>query len=266
MNIVTSNGIPGLEHLSYSRMQAFLTCGLKFRFNYIDHIRPAFTPAPLAFGVAFHEAVEEALAGLMVGAMPAVADLVAVVDRSLNEQNAETPIQFQDEGGKDAMLELATRMLTAWTAWPRPAGRILAIEQSFELTLGAGLPPLVGRIDLVTDEPDAIVVTDLKTAKSRWSAREIDDHLPQLVIYREAVKDLARELGKPVKLAYEIVTKAKAPVVERHLVAHLGDGIERQAKIARLVVQAIETGLFVPTAGWQCTTCPSAGACRDWGH
>ncbi len=259
--------VPGLEHLSYSRIQAFLSCGLKFKFHYIDHIRPAFTPAALAYGIAFHEAAEEALAGLMVGVMPPVTELVTVMARSLEEQNRDIPIQYADEGGKESMLELATRMLTAWTAWPRPNAKVIAVEQRFEIELMPGLPPLVGRIDLIEDHgDDGLVVIDIKTSKSRWSAREIDDHSAQLVLYREAVRELADELGKPVKLAYEVITKAKSPVVERYVVDREPEGIDRQRAIAILVKRAVDAGIFVPQAGWQCATCPFIGACREWGR
>lgn len=256
--------ISGLEHLSHSRISSFLTCGLKWKFHYVDRLRPEFTPAALAFGVAFHEAAEEALAGLMVDAAPGVPQLVAVVARSLDEQNADVPIQFADEGGKDAMLELATRMLTAWIAWPRPPARILAVEQDFELSLAPGLPPLVGRIDIIEEHEDHVLVIDVKTSAKKWSTQQVDEHAPQLILYGHAVKKLAAELGKPVRMAYEVITKTKVPTVERYSIEQTTDSIERQAKIAGLVVSAVKTGIFIPQPGWQCATCPYAGPCREW--
>ena len=44
-------------HLSYSQINTYCTCPLKYRFHYIDQIEPPFTAAPLAFGSAIHEAV-----------------------------------------------------------------------------------------------------------------------------------------------------------------------------------------------------------------
>lgn len=263
MDTIEPAGAPGLEHLSYSRIQAFLSCGLKFRFHYVNHVRPAFTPAALAFGIAFHEAIEEALAGLMVGAPPVVTELLAVVARSLDEQNRDVPIQYADEGGKDAMLEMATRMLDAWVKWPRPPSRILAVEQRFELNLAPGLPPVVGRIDII-EEGDEITLVDVKTSAKKWSTQQVDEHAPQLILYREAVKGLAADLGKPVKMAYEVITKTKVPAVERYVITETPEAIERQVKIVELVVQAVKAGLFIPSPGWACATCPFAGPCREW--
>ncbi|MBI4871318.1 MAG: PD-(D/E)XK nuclease family protein [Candidatus Riflebacteria bacterium] len=265
MNDTKETGTLGLEHLSHSRIQSYLGCGLRWRFHYVDRLKPAFTPAALAFGIAFHEAVEEALAGLMVGAVPPLPDLVAVMAQSLNEQDRDTPIQFVDEGGKDGMLEMATRMLTTWTAWKRPEACVIGIEHQFTVNLAPGLPPLVGRIDIIEDHGDeGLWVVDIKTAKSRWSAREIDEHSGQLVLYREALKELAAELGKPVKLAYEVITKTKTPVVERYVIGRAPEAIERQVKVAGLVVRAVEAGVFIPQPGWACATCPWAGPCREW--
>lgn len=259
-------GIPGLEHLSHSRISSYLSCSLKWKFHYIDHLKPAFTPAPLAFGIAFHEAVEEALAGLMVGSVSPAPELVAIVARSLEEQDRDIPIQFADEGGTDAMLELATRMLTAWTSWERPEARIIGIEHAFEVELAPGLPALVGRIDILEDHgEDGLWLVDVKTSAKRWSAREIDEHSGQLVLYREAMKGLAEEMGKPVKLAYEVITKTKVPVVERYVIDRAPETIDRQRAIAVLVKRAVENGIFIPQPGWACPTCPWAGPCREWG-
>ena len=45
------------DHLSYSQINTYLTCSLKYKFHYVDKIPPAFTAASLAFGSAIHEAV-----------------------------------------------------------------------------------------------------------------------------------------------------------------------------------------------------------------
>jgi hypothetical protein len=84
------------------------------------------------------------------------------------------------------------------------------------------------------------------------------------VLYREAIKELAMELGKPVKLAYEVITKTKTPVVERYIIDRAPEAIERQVKVAELVVKAVDAGIFIPQPGWSCPTCPWAGLCREW--
>ncbi len=45
------------DHLSYSQINTYLSCSLKYKFQYMDKISAAFTSASLAFGSAIHEAV-----------------------------------------------------------------------------------------------------------------------------------------------------------------------------------------------------------------
>ena len=258
--------VPGLEHLSHSRIQSYMGCSLRWKFHYVDRLPAAFTPAALALGIAFHEAVEEGLAGMMVGTTPPVPDLVAIVERSLTEQEKDIPVQYADEGGKPAVIELSERMLTAWVNWKRPDCRILAVEHAFELILAENLPPLVGRIDLVEEHKDCLLVVDVKTSKNKWSPQQVEEHSSQLVLYREAVKTMAAELGKPIRLGWEIITKAKTPQVERIVVDQPEEAISRQVRIAQEVVRAIEASVFIPQTGWACASCPWAGPCREWGR
>ena len=44
-------------HLSYSQINTYLTCPLKYKFHYIDQIEPPFVSSALVFGSCIHEAV-----------------------------------------------------------------------------------------------------------------------------------------------------------------------------------------------------------------
>lgn len=255
-----------LEYLSHSRLDAYRSCSLKFRFNYIDKIPAGFTPAPLAFGIAFHRAVEEALVGLLAGEFPPVGDLVKVFGVALDEEAAKVPIRFGEKETRESMIEQAQRMLGAWTTWSRPTARILAIEHEFRVPIADWLPPLVGRIDLVEEdlETGRINVVDVKSSRNRWSLDDVRQHAGQLALYRAGVEDLVRNIGKPARVGFEIITKGKTPVVERLYLDDGGETVERQVKAATMVVEAIERGIYLPSPSWQCSTCPWARPCRDW--
>ena len=64
-----------------------------------------------------------------------------------------------------------------------------------------------------------------------------------------------------VGLRYQVVTKAKLPVVQAESVVR-----DRQAEVdfmrtATGVLRAIGAGAFWPTRGWVCGQCPYAAAC-----
>ncbi|MGB6063163.1 MAG: PD-(D/E)XK nuclease family protein [Desulfomonilaceae bacterium] len=44
-------------HLSYSQINCYMTCPLKYRYHYLDQIEPPFVASALLFGSCIHEAV-----------------------------------------------------------------------------------------------------------------------------------------------------------------------------------------------------------------
>jgi hypothetical protein len=116
---------------------------------------------------------------------------------------------------------------------------------------------LSGVIDLVVREHDHNVVVEHKTAARKWSRDQLDQDL-QLTAYQVAARDIG--LGE-VGLRYQVVTKAKLPVVQAESVVR-----DRLAEVdfmrtATGVLRAIGAGAFWPTRGWACGQCPYAHAC-----
>ena len=44
-------------HVSFTQLDQYLRCPLKYRFTYVDRLKPDFVPAALAFGSGIHGAV-----------------------------------------------------------------------------------------------------------------------------------------------------------------------------------------------------------------
>ncbi len=144
-----------------------------------------------------------------------------------------------------------------------PPGTIIGIEEELTGELVAGVPDLLARVDLLVDEGDSLVLTDLKTARSRWSQDQVQDSAGQLLLYHELAKPIAE--GRPIRLAFAVLTKTKTPEVYRHEVQADPQQIERTKKIVTRVWQAIEAGVFYPSpSAMQCPTCPYRQQCREW--
>ncbi|MBI4864899.1 MAG: PD-(D/E)XK nuclease family protein [Candidatus Riflebacteria bacterium] len=117
-------------------------------------------------------------------------------------------VQDLDDHKKDDRadaIDQARRMLVVWLTWERPMGRILAVEQSFEVEVAPWLPKLQGRVDVVTEMEDAIELSDVKTSRTHWSEDEIESGRGPLVLYREGLRDLTESIGKPLRLAWEVI-------------------------------------------------------------
>lgn len=256
-----------LEYLSHSRLSCFRSCSIQFRYRYVDKLAPAFTPLALAFGIAFHVAVEHALMELMAGIRPRVDELVKLFTASLDEQASKTPIRFGEREDQDSSVELATRMLTAWCAWERPKVRIVGVEHEFRVPVAEWLPPLIGRVDLIeVDEAAGFTnVIDIKSSRGKWGPDDLVQHAGQLALYRAAVADLVRDIRLPVRVGFEIITKTKNPVVERLYLEDGGETIDRQVRAATIVLEAVEREIFIPSPSKiQCSGCPFQEQCRIW--
>lgn len=227
-------------------------------------LTPPFTPAALATGIAWHAGAAVGLQGLMAGTFPPVEDLLKTFIDSIEEVEAGAPIQWGERLSRDKAIEQARLMYTAWIDWKRPAGRIIAIEQDLDVELAPWLPRIKGRADVLEETDTELVVVDLKTSASRWSEEEVELRADQLVIYRHAFSELATELGKPIVAAFEVITKAKSPSVERFYLRAADGDIDRQIKIASVMVEGVEKQVFLPNPSWACRTCPWREPCRRW--
>lgn len=253
-----------VEHLSYSRVRSFQVCGLAYYMKYVAKEPPEHTPAALAFGSAFHRAAEEALVQRLAGAVPVLDDLVKVFEAALDESEVSSPIRWGEREDRTGAVDQARRMLTAWLAAEQPAGRILSVEHPFEVEIAPWLPKLQGRADLVIEQEDAIAILDLKTSRTHWGSDEIEAGQDQLLLYREGLRDLIAATGKPARLGWWVVGKVKVPWSEVVWLPEPPPTAARPIKVATLVLEAIERGLFVPTPGWPCASCPYRTACRNW--
>ena len=156
-------------------------------------------------------------------------------------------------------------MLSAFQASEvsKPVGTIIGIEEELRGELVPGCPDLLARVDLIVEEEDALVVTDLKTARSRWSQNQVEQSAEQLLLYSSLAADLAPD--KPVRLEFVVVTKGKEPAVDRHVVKADERRLARTKRIVAAVWRAIEGRHFFPCpSAMQCPGCGFRGPCRAW--
>jgi len=76
------------------------------------------------------------------------------------------------------------KMLTLFLASPAASvqGRVLAVEEDIRSVLVEGVPDLYGRVDLLTEDSDSLVVTDIKTSRGKWSQERVEDIGEQLLL------------------------------------------------------------------------------------
>jgi putative RecB family exonuclease len=253
------------DYLSFSAIRLYQNCPLKFFYRYVMGLPEETVSSSLVFGGAVHRAIEFHFRELLAGNPPPHSDaLLAEFWEGWKERESEG-IRFGKTEDIDSLAHLAERTLAAFQQSPaaQPQGRILAVEEELRGPIVPGCPDVLGRVDLILDAGDALVVADWKTSRSRWSSEQAEDASEQLLLYSELAKDFAP--GKPLKLEFVILTKTKEVVVDRHSLPVDPVKVARTKRIVGNVWRAIESGCFYPApSAMNCPGCPYRAECRSW--
>ncbi len=211
------------DHLSWSSLRAFATCGKRYFWKYIEPVPEEFKASSLAFGGAFHSAVEAICAARLRGdPVPEIEAVLADYDSAWQRETAAGPQIQYCKGETDLTLrELASRMLAVYREYainestlPDP-GVIIGIEEARRFRLLADVPPIESRLDLLELQGDDLIVSDLKTSRSRYSEAKVRESLGQLILYATSLVGLAKELGaKRIVPQFIVVSKGKNPALQ----------------------------------------------------
>ena len=125
------------------------------------------------------------------------------------------------------------------------------------------MPDLLGRVDLLLETEDAVVVQDFKTSRSAWNEYQAEDQSEQLLLYADLVWSLIP--GKQLRLQFAVITKAKNLKVQL-LEANFDESkLERTKRVFENVWSSIQFGNFYPSPSpMQCPGCGYRDQCNSW--
>jgi len=257
---------PGaFDHISYSAISTFQQCPLRFYFRYVVGLPERTVSSSLLLGTSLHGAIQHHFERLMIGEKGADPESLMLVFRNAWASRADKQIRFGKGEDRDKLFQTATRMLTAFlnSDFAQPKGVILGVEEEMRGVVVPGCPDLLARLDLIVDTGSEVIVSDFKSSKSAWSDYKVEDVAPQLLLYSELVKPLAD--GKPIKLAFAVMTKKKMPELCLHEVSLDEQQVARTKRTVEQVWHAIRAGHFYPNPSpLTCGSCPYRSACRNW--
>lgn len=253
------------NYLSYSAITTYQSCPLRYFFRYVAGLPERTVSSSLVFGSAIHRAVEHHFNELMAGnEPPSLEALVGEYDRHWQDADPSL-VKFGKDDDVDSLGQLAQRMLGAFqgSILAKTDGAILGVEEELRGQAIPGCPDLLGRIDLIVETSEAVIITDLKTARTRWSQEQVEESANQLLLYHELVRDFVPR--KRLRLQFAVLTKTKQPAVDLHDVQTDVKQIDRTKRIVERVWRAIEAQVFYPApSAVNCSGCPFRGPCRAW--
>jgi putative RecB family exonuclease len=257
--------LTGRDYVSWSAISTFRTCPLKYKFRYIDGLPEESVSSALVFGTGIHTAVEQHFQALLSGDPKPDLDALLFAYRSAWLPHDPDAIQFGSTETRASLDALAAKMLTAFLNSPTASvqGRVLGVEEEIRGRLVEGVPDLYGRVDLLTEDSDSLVITDIKTSRGKWSAEQVEDSGEQLLLYSHLASEIAP--GKKIATRFLVITKTREPVVEQHVREVEPAAVKRTLAGVERVWRAIESGVFYPAPStMNCSGCGFRKACSAW--
>jgi len=174
-------GLPPSTRFSYTQLQTFRYCPLKYRFAYLYRI--PVKPAPeMNFGTDIHACLEGFFRQVMGGYLPSLEELLDTFYR------CHAPGRYGESYQDEEYRRLGVNVLTAFYTQERGSlSAPLFVEKPFLLDMGS--VAIRGVVDRVDPLPGGgVEIIDYKTGKPKEEAQEED--LLQLRLYALAAKEV----------------------------------------------------------------------------
>lgn len=241
-----------MAKLSYSALDTFRTCPLKYKFAYIDKL-PVTQSGVMQFGTLMHKVMEELYAHQM---------LPITKEELMHVFSARwRPQLYQDE--YQAQSDFSSGVAIIEREWEKKQAEIepvtIAREKYFLLPIAEGFD-ISGRIDRIDKiGPDSLEIIDYKTGRSVPSENEVRNNL-QLSIYYFALLQLWPSTKQVTLSLYYLRPDMKVSFVADPAL------LEKARETLRDLVEQIRTTNYAATPGKHCDYCDFRAHCPMMKH
>lgn len=258
-------------HFSYSQLNTYLLCPMKYAHQYVWGTPQETKPAALLFGSAVHKAVADFYSHLKdTGEFLPQDDLFMSFETALDQEvkDADVELSFKNGETLETLCEQGRALIELFHAEVSPQ-QIKAVEFPFSISIpdlstpGENLPiKMVGYFDLIEADVDGTyIVGELKTSSQRFSNLKLDYDL-QATVYSYAMTRM--KLAKTPEsclVRYDVLLKTKKPAFERYFVIRTAADHRRLIQLVNEILRAIEHRIFYRNTGWTCADCQFKKTC-----
>lgn len=254
-------------HWSYSSINQYLTCPLRFYFQRVLCLPQPTISSNLVLGSAVHATLAEYHRSIQLGETLPFARLHQIFDSSWTSRENQTRLVFKDGENQQDLFDQGIALVELYLKEPPPEN-IVCVEQEIvspvQNSRGQYLEtPIVAIADLITREPEKLKVREFKTSARAYSETEADSSL-QPTCYVNAVQEV---MGESATVEYTVLIKTKTPKLQRLPANRSIQDLGRLGDVIENIERAVNAGIFYPIESpLNCSTCPFRKPCRDWGR
>ena len=232
-------------HLSFSRINRYLTCPEQYRFYYVERLRTRIVAANLVFGALMHVALADFFREGVTPTTTFLREWENLKSIELHYGNRDSWETFKDKGKK---------LLEKFVQEEVPKiQKVYGVEKKFELAVTAIALPFIGAVDLIATVEGQTTIVDFKTAASDYDEHEavLSDQLT------------AYWLADPTadRVAYCVLTKTKEPMIQWHFAKRGASDLQEFLVKVRLILDDIAAGKFYKRPGKHCRYCDFLPIC-----
>ncbi|MFC1722207.1 PD-(D/E)XK nuclease family protein [Patescibacteria group bacterium] len=230
--------------LSYSQIDTYKNCPLKYKYQYVLKI-PTMPSHALSYGITIHDTLRDFHQKLLFSKNITLENLLETY------KNNWQPLGYLNEEHRQHRYTEGKKLLENYYEKHKDEKiKPLELEKSFNLKIN-GIR-FYGRIDRIDSLEDGVEIIDYKTGATK-SQKDVDKD-DQVAFYAIAAKE-ALNLN-PKKLTYYFVDSGEKVSTSR-TDAQL---TEKKVEVQK-VIENIEEGKFEPKPGMHCTWCDYKEIC-----
>lgn len=241
-----------INYLSYSQIQTYDLCPLKYKYRYVLKI-PTVASAAASLGQSVHETLRYFYDRVKKGEKPTAALLMELLDQYW------LPLGYNSKVHEEKAKAEARQMLTIFLkkgfdpkVLPEETEQIFTIKVTADLKIG-------GKIDRIDRANGAMEIIDYKTGKVP-PQKEIDKSL-QMTVYALAVTDegLWQQDINNLTLSFYFLKTGEKLSTKRDR-----DDLEKARQELRQKRDEMATSEFLPRKGNHCDFCEFKFLCPAW--
>ena len=267
-------------HVSYSQISQYMICPLKFQFQYVQGLQPEFISSALPFGSAIHHTIALLYKQLQAtDKAPSKSETQDVFsDRWDWQRNSEhVAVKLKARESWETLKDMGAKMIAAYYDHAEKVKmligeNVVAVEIPLrgDLVQNHSDMDFLGIIDLILRDPsnpNLFHIIDHKTAARRYDETKVAKDM-QLTAYKWLVEKsgyLGDRDEYELSLRWDVILKLKRePVVEPYSTTREDKDVRRFLRTTRVILRAIEQGVFYPNPSWACTDCGFKRLCEAW--